>query len=104
MEPECPPHYICNFSPQPPPEHHWQGPWWETDWGIVVSILGVIGLTVAICWAVYYLHETHVARLQDKRQRDQRAYELAIEEQRTIQADAAKGDPEMLKLIRQRSI
>ena len=41
--------------------------------------------------------------MERNRQRElERAHELAIEQQRTIQADMAKGNPEMLRLIRER--
>jgi hypothetical protein len=79
MTPACPPHYTCTFSPKNPP-HYWAH-WYDGPWGIVVALAAVAALTA-----------------EGERQRQ---HALAVEEQRTMQLDAAKGSPEMLKLVRQ---
>lgn len=102
MTPECPPGYTCTFDPIPPPEHHYLGPWYETSWGIVVSILAIIALVVI----VWILADAWLNWRQAKRaaleEEHRRQHELDLEEQRTMQLDAAKGNPEMLKLVRER--
>lgn len=100
--PNCPQDYNCTFTRISPRviEHH-IGPWWHGGGGIAVAIVAVIAICVVLCTAVYYTHQL----IKDKRERHD--YELsmktkiAVEEQKTFQAEQAKGNPEMLKLIRE---
>jgi hypothetical protein len=99
MTPNCPAHYSCTFTPLNPP--HYYAHWYDGPWGIVVAILIVAGFVIVACTAFYYWKEhADTKRAAVERERG-RQNQLAIEEQRTMQLDAAKGNPEMLKLVRE---
>ena len=98
MSPTCPPNYDCEFTSNPP-DVPFDGPWWEGPWGIVVGILAVI----VIAGLMWFIVSTWFNSRQSKRdalERERtRQQELAMAEQRTMQLDAAKGNPDTLKLI-----
>lgn len=103
MNPVCPPGYICRFVPVEKPYHY--AHWWDTQWGIFVAVIALFALVLIVYTIAYYVHEHRKTVMQNISRRDelrqQRAHDLAIEEQRTMQLDAAKGNPEMLKIVRQ---
>jgi hypothetical protein len=99
MTPACPPHYTCTFSPKNPP-HYWAH-WYDGPWGIVVALAAVAALTAVLVTVAYYVREHRAQVLRIREGERQRQHALAVEEQRTMQLDAAKGSPEMLKLVRQ---
>lgn len=107
-QPACPPEWTCTFHP---PKHVFD-PWWTGPWGIGVAVAGVVALCVVLCVVIFSarkLVESHRDRVDDRRRReredqklvDVRAHVRAIEEQRTMQVDAARGNPEVLKLVRE---
>lgn len=102
MMPNCPPHYTCTFTPKNPPL---PGPWWEHSAGIAVAIVGIVALAIVLTTLAYYLHThlTEKANRDDRRRQnaEAHAHALAIEEQRTMQLDAAKGNPEVLRLVQE---
>lgn len=85
---------------------HQIGPWWHGPGGLVVAILAVIAITIAVITAIVvtknYFDSRNLSRQQHIETQEQHEHDLAMEEQRTLQADAAKGNPDMLKLIRER--
>lgn len=93
----CPEGYTCKFTKVKEP---FEGPWWEGAWGIVVAIGGIIAVTIILLTVAYYYkeHRDNIRRSKDLER--ERSNALAIEEQRTMQLDAAKGDKEMLKIVR----
>jgi uncharacterized membrane protein len=101
--PVCPPHWKCEFNPVVI-KHHFIGPWYETGWGIVVAILAIIALAIILCTLIVYIREARGQRLdlesEERMRLRKEAHELALEEQRTMQADAAKGNIEFLKVLR----
>jgi flagellar biosynthesis/type III secretory pathway M-ring protein FliF/YscJ len=109
-EPVCPPGYTCTFTPNHP-KIPYDGPWWETTWGIVLAAGALIALVAILCTIAVMWRDARSVRLraqadqrrydqQERVRREEREHALAIEEQRTMQLDAAKGDPEMLRLVR----
>lgn len=105
--PSCPLHYKCTFVPQERyvlTRVHEIGPWWHGPAGIVLAALAIVVSGAVLAFIVHQIAKAK-EEVRDARERQlKRQSKLAIEEQRTIQADAAKGDPEMLKLIRQGSL
>lgn len=112
MTPTCPPGYDCTFTPTPPPQPHYLGPWWETSWGIVVAGATLIALVAILCTMAVMWRDARSTRLnaearqrelerQEQARREERDHALALEEQRTMQLDAAKGNPEMLRVVRE---
>ena len=99
MTPTCPKGYTCEFDPVVVEKHH-LGPWWETGWGIVVGILVIVAVATVLITLAYYWLEARREKREERERAAERMHKLAIEEQRTMQIDSAKGDPEMLKLVR----
>lgn len=101
--PTCPQDYTCTFTRlHPRVVNHTLGPWYQHTAGVIVAVIAILAVASVAAYA-FNLHSEHTRRRDITRQQEiQRAHDLAIEEQRTMQADAAKGSPEMLKLIRQR--
>lgn len=95
--PACPPGWTCKFS-QPTP--HFVGPWYDGTAGIILASCALAAVVVCVAIVAYYSASIRRARLDAAAQKRREDHELALEEQRTMQADAAKGSPEMLKLIR----
>lgn len=100
MAPVCPPNYVCTFTPHHP-QKHFVGPWYEGTAGIVVSIISIIAITIIVICGIYYAYKAGAERREQRVRDRERQFELAREEQRTMQLDAAKGDPEMLKMVRE---
>jgi hypothetical protein len=101
-QPVCPRGWACEFEQIPPPEERWIGPWYEGAWGIVATGVAIVAVVIIIWIIAYYWHEARDSKRAALERERERKHDLAIEEQRTLQADSAKGDPEMLKLIRGR--
>jgi hypothetical protein len=78
----------------------WDGPWWETGWGIAVASLAIIMAGAVIITVSYYLWQNASERRLEVARREQRRHELELEEQRSVQADAAGGNVEFLKALR----
>jgi len=98
--PVCPPGWTCKFIPPDPPP----GPfhvWWQGPWGIVIGAATIVAVVIAVWIVAYYYNERARARAQERERREQRQNQLAVEEQRTMQIDAAKGNPESLKIVRE---
>ena len=99
-EPVCPSGWDCEFTRTYAPQA-FDGPWWEGPWGIVVGILAVIALTIVLVTLAYYWHQLRESQRQYNSVREERAHKLAIEEQRTMQVDSAKGNAEVLTLVKE---
>lgn len=99
MTPVCPPGYHCRFDPVK--HSHFYAHWWNGPWGIVVAILAVAGIVAIFCTIAVQWRQVRETKLHQALDRDTRMSQLAIEEQRTMQLDAAKGNPEMLKIVRE---
>lgn len=97
-EPACPERWDCTYVYNEPP---YDGPWWETSAGTWVAILGIIVLAVVLCTMTYYWWQWREAKLDDARRERERRHNLAIEEQRTMQLDAAKGNADLLRMVRE---
>lgn len=95
--PTCPPGYNCTFNHVKIPFH---GPWWEGPWGIALAVLVVIAITAILITIAYYIQQSKVVTASNRERAQIRANQLAIEEQRTMQLDAAKGNPDMIKIVR----
>src|SRR4051794_40989169 len=98
MTPTCPSNYHCKFDPIKP-GYHWAH-WWDGPWGIVVAVAIVVAVTIMVCTIAYQWKEIRDNRARYVATKEDRANKLAIEEQRTMQLDAAKGNPDMLKIVR----
>jgi hypothetical protein len=99
VTPTCPPHYTCTFSPKNPP-HYWTH-WYDGPWGIALAAAAIVALTIIVLTVVYYIKEHRSAKLDYQRRERERQNALAIEEQRTMQIDSAKGNVEMLRLVKE---
>ena len=97
--PVCPPGYVCDFTPvaKPQPFH----PWWEGPWPIVLTAAAIIAFVLAVWIVSYYWNERKAKKQQMIEGREQREQARFIEEQRTMQLDSAKGNPEAIKIIRE---
>ena len=105
--PTCPDGYSCTFTlTHPHVITKALNPWWQLTAGWIVALTAVLVLGAVLAYLTARVMDLRAKRetfLENSRQRDaERQHELAIEEQRTMQADMAKGDPDMLRLIRQR--
>ena len=99
--PTCPPHYLCTFTPQQRyvVTRH-LGLWWHGTGGLVVAIVAVVAIAVVLTTAVVFAYNAReAARIRGEREAE-RQHRLAIEEQHTLQADMAKGNPDLLRAIR----
>lgn len=99
MTPTCPPHYTCTFTPKNAP-HYWVH-WWDGGWGIIVAILALIALVTICCACAYWWSEARRRKQEYNERERERQNSLAVAEQQTVQIDAAKGDPEMLKMVQE---
>lgn len=103
MDVTCPVDYSCTFTLlHPRVVSHTLGPWYQHTTGWIVALVAVLVLGAVLAYATTLAAETHRRRDAVRERETERAHQLALEEQRTMQVDAAKGDPEMLKLIRER--
>jgi uncharacterized protein HemX len=96
--PACPPEWVCEFSPVKDPGP--QLPWWEQSGGGVLVGVAIVGAIILLITLAYYVLEARKAKHNAQARIVEAKEKRLVEEQRTMQADAAKGDPEMLKLIR----
>lgn len=71
-----------------------------------MAIIAIIAIACLLAWLMTIISDskdaTREKRFNSEERERQRQHDLAIEEQRTMQADAAKGNPEMLKIIREK--
>ena len=103
--PVCPPDYTCQFTivhPRTVIEH--VGPWWHT-WMLPALIVAVAAMIVLATTNIAIgiqreRHRRRIAQEQNQREEAERRHRLAMEEQKTMQMDTAKGDPETLKQMR----
>lgn len=99
--PTCPQDYTCNFTLNHPRViFHETGPWWQHAWGVVIAVIAVILLACIVAYVVMTISDTHNARMNRLEAARQRSHDLEIEQQRTYQADMAKGDVEFLRTLR----
>lgn len=97
-DPICPAHYLCTFTPQNKyVVAHNIGPWYNGDGGLAVAITGIVAVVIIICTAIYYIE----GRAKERENVLERKHNLEMQEQRTMQIDAAKGNPEMLKIVKE---
>jgi uncharacterized protein HemX len=101
MNPTCPTDYTCQFTlVKPRVVYHTIGPWYNHTAGWIVAIVAIIALASVIAYALQLRNDRQHAKANQAAQDKQREHELAIEEQRTMQIDSAKGNPEMLKIVK----
>ena len=98
--PVCPPDYTCQFTLiHPHTIVRSTDPWWQLSAGWVVALIAVIVAGAVVAYASYLAHEARRdIRARSERER-QRQHDLNLAEQRTMQVEQAKGNPEMLKII-----
>lgn len=101
----CPTDYTCNFTRiRPRVIEHTVGVWWHGAAGWVVAIILVLALASAVSYIAYLSYKYRDAKREREKQERlmaaDRKQKLALEEQRTLQLDAAMGNPEMLKIIK----
>lgn len=104
MDNICPQDYTCSFVQVHPRiiEHtHTVGPWWQHTAGWLVAIIAIIAIASVIAYSISLIQEGHKDRSKRNERQLEQKHKLAIEEQKTMQIDMAKGDPEMLKMIRE---
>lgn len=103
MTPACPPGYQCQFDPVAP--HHFYAHWWDGPWGIVLAILVVAAAVAILCTIAVQWHEAaNNKRIVQQKERDKirdQEHARALEEQRTMQIDACKGNAELLAMVRE---
>lgn len=105
-DPTCPAHYLCTFTPQQKfVVTHNIGAWWHGSGGLVVTILGIVAIAVAVIVLIVMTYDA-LGERADREQREhekalERKHDLEMQEQRTMQIDAAKGNPEMLKIVKE---
>jgi hypothetical protein len=106
--PHCPIDYNCTFQyvhPRVITVTHTLGGWWKGVGGFVVGGIAVILLAAFLITATVMFFHYRKDRLEDQRAERERIAErrqqLALEEQHTMQFDAAKGDPDTLKQLRE---
>lgn len=102
----CPADYTCNFTRvRPRVIEHTIGVWWHGTAGWMVAIVLILTLASAISYIAYlsyeYRSEKREREKQERLMEADRKQKLALEEQHTMQIDAAKGNPEMLKMIKE---
>jgi len=108
--PVCPPDFICKFTPKHP--SHVYDPWWTGPWGQWAALIGIIALAIVLIVFIFVVKDARESRRadwrnererqrQEVREREERQNRLDVEEQRTMQLDAAKGNPDMLRVIRE---
>lgn len=98
---QCPQDYSCQFTQlHPRVVIHAIGPWWHGMWGVIVAISAISAIGCLLAYLIYIVAE-HVKDNRNRIDKEkQRKHQMAMEEQRTMQLDAAKGNPEMLKLVK----
>jgi hypothetical protein len=101
--PTCPQDYNCNFTlihPRVIYHNHTVGPWWQHTAGWVVAIVAAIALACVIAYIAKLYSDRQDAKLAFTEREKDRQHKLDLEEQYTMQAELAKGDPNMLREIR----
>lgn len=98
MTPYCPPHYTCTFSPKNP-SHYWVH-WYDGPWGVVAALVTIAAIALIVGLMTYWWSEDRRHRRDHSERERERTHRLAVEEQRTMQVDACKGNPDMLQLVR----
>lgn len=98
--PTCPSNYNCTFTLVHPRNiYHNLGPWWEHSAGWIVAIIGLLCLMTVLIVATVYIARWR-EDVRDRIEREQRRqHDLQAAEQKTLLADAAKGHPEIVKML-----
>lgn len=101
MNPTCPTDYSCTFTlTKPHVIVHTIGPWYQGTAGWIVALVAIIALTCLLGYIADLVKERRDERQSSLEHERERKQKLAIEEQRTMQIDAAKGNPEMLTIVK----
>lgn len=105
MTPTCPDNYTCTFTlVHPHVISHAYGPWYNSPGGIVAMAIVAVIVVGLVAWAVATVYQDrHEVRRQatlSVERRMERTHALALEEQRTMQGDEAKGNIEFLRELR----
>lgn len=99
MTPICPPDYVCTFTPKIP-THPFTGPWYNGTWGIVIAGLAITAIVIILCTLIYWLAENAKDKRSAIAQRDKRSQAVQLSEQFSMQLDSAKGNEEILKIVK----
>ena len=97
-EPVCPEGYDCKFTPI---EEKYIGPWYESTAGTWVTVLAIIALACLLAWLVFLWYESREQKRGHRERHELRQHKQMLAEQFSTQMDMAKGDPEMLKIVRE---
>ena len=105
--PTCPPDYACTFTPIHPriiTHVHVAGPWYDQTLGIIALSIGGLAVIAGLVYLLAAVVDRH-AQLVDRRdeaerRKLERAHDLAMSEQRTMQMDMAKGNPEIADIAK----
>jgi hypothetical protein len=103
--PICPPGWFCTFTQAPqvvvhPRVVHPPQPWWE-GWGGVA--MAAAALLVVLCVALVVINhwvKARQARHLDAQEREKRAHRERVAESFAVAVSEAKGNSEILKLVR----
>jgi hypothetical protein len=99
MNPVCPPRYTCTFTPPKTVYAHW----WDGPAGTYVAVFVTILMFAVLIALIYYvtlnLRKRADRKLGAREREAERKQKLALAEQRTLLADACKGNPEMIKVV-----
>lgn len=99
----CPQDYSCTFTqihPRVITVTHNIGPWWHTWMGFAVAATVVVAIAVVLIYVASLVAQRVKAKHDREEAKLQRQAKKDLEEQRTMQMDAAKGNPEMLKIVK----
>jgi hypothetical protein len=100
----CPQDYSCQFTQVHPRviEHiHNIGHWYNGTAGWIVAIIAIICITGLLAYIANFVHEGREARVQRMQRERELKHKTEIAEQLTMQLDACKGNPEMLKMVKE---
>jgi hypothetical protein len=95
--PRCPVGWDCTYQWHNP-NKVWH-PWWQETEGTIAALVGIAAGAIIIMLLLAGLYKIWETRKDDRREDLNRAHQLALAEQFTMQVDTAKGDPRMLEII-----
>jgi hypothetical protein len=101
----CPQFDVC-VTPIVHTIHTVDNPWWQRGGGAVVFAFGALFLAILVAWLVwlwFQWRDSRASRRDNEVDRKlERQHKLDMEEQRTMQMDMVKTDPEALRMLEKR--